>query len=320
MSTRKRWSPTHGTPVGRLSVVDRAAAVGYALLITLPVLNDARRPLGFLVVLALLAAFGLPIALRRPHPVAALALCLAGLGLSLPLEPQAAPFGLLPMAAVLYVVASACRPRETFAALGVCYAVAGAEGLPRLRRDGGAHDGGAVVFVFLLTAVWVVGYAVGMQRRHTQDLLRDQQDLLRDQARGAEVRAEQARRALTDEGMGAVEVEAGIGDDRPHRPRPETYVVVQGRHRFPESGFAVGEFLVDQAVDEPLLVEGGQAAAGPEKGVVAAGLDESANVGSADLALEDADSAGGPLQVPQKPLMSRQGARARGLDASTRTR
>jgi hypothetical protein len=61
-------------------------------------------------------------------------------------------------------------------------------------------------------------------------------------------------------------------------------VVVQGRHRFPESGFAVGEFLVDQAVDEPLLVEGGQAAAGPEKGVVAAGLDESANVGSADLA------------------------------------
>lgn len=189
--------PRQPPPLGRARpdrwlVLDRVAAGCYALLILLPLLNDARWPVGIVVVPAGAAAFAVPIAIRRAHPLLALAVCLVGLALVIPLEPTAAAFGLVPMAASLYIAASARRPRTAIAAFAVCMAAVVGAGTPDLHRDGGAHDGGAFAFSFLFTTVWVIGYAVGMQRRHTEDLLRDQ-------ARLAQVDLEQSGRALAEE-------------------------------------------------------------------------------------------------------------------------
>lgn len=171
----------------RRMTLDCLAAGAYALPATILLLNEAEGPAGPLAVPVGAVAFALTIALCRHRPFAAFALVVAGLVVVGLAEPRAIVTGLVPMAYVLFTLASRGRPRTAFMVLAVGLAMAMATALPDFR-----HRGGAVVFALLFVTVWTVGYAVGMHRRYTEDLLRDQAEL-------AEAEVERTRRGVTEE-------------------------------------------------------------------------------------------------------------------------
>ena len=130
-----------------------------------------------------------PIVWRRRRPLAAFVLLLAVLGALATTAPRAIVAALVPLAYVLYIVAANCRPRTAVLALTTAVAAATATALPDFR-----HGGAAVLFSSAYTTVWTVGYAVGMHRRYTEDLLRGQAEL-------AQAQVDQARRDVTAQRM-----------------------------------------------------------------------------------------------------------------------
>lgn len=166
--------------------LDYLAAGGYALLLLPMLIKYASGPAAVPAVLGGLAAFAAPIAIRRRWLPAALGLLVAGLVVTLLVEPRAYTAAVVPMACVLYLAATGPR-RTAFVVLGVSLASAAAAGLPDF-----AHPGAAVVSGLGYMTVWTVGYAVGMHRRYTADLLRQQAQL-------AQAELAQARREVTQE-------------------------------------------------------------------------------------------------------------------------
>ncbi|MGH3379197.1 MAG: sensor histidine kinase [Actinoallomurus sp.] len=209
----------------RRMALDCSAAGAYTLPALVLLLNEAEDAAGPPAALAGAVAFALGIALGRRRPLASFTLVVAGLLVVGLAEPRAVVAGLVPMAYALFRVAAGGRRRTAFTVLVVALAVAMATALPDLR-----HRGAAVVFGFLFVTVWTVGYAVGMHRRYTENLLRDQAEL-------AEAELGKARRGVIEErlriarelhdvvahGMSVITVQAGfatlIVDERPEEAR-----------------------------------------------------------------------------------------------------
>ena len=142
-------------------MLDYLAAGGYALLVLPMLVKYASGPAAVPAVLGGLAAFAAPIAVRRRWLPAALGLLVAGLIVTLLVEPRVYIAAIVPMAYVLYLAATGPR-RMAFLALGVSLASAAAAALPNF-----AHLGATVVSGLGYLTVWTVGYAVGMHRRYT---------------------------------------------------------------------------------------------------------------------------------------------------------
>ena len=101
-------------------------------------------------------------------------------------EPRAYIAAIVPMACVLYLAATGPR-RIAFVALGTSLASAAAAALPTF-----AHLGATLASGLGYLTVWTVGYAVGMHRRYTAELLRHQATL-------AQAELARARRDVTEE-------------------------------------------------------------------------------------------------------------------------
>lgn len=179
------------------------------------------------VPLALLASvvFSLPVGLRRSHPLAALALPVALLLAVVAVVPRAAVMILMPLALAVYSVAATRRPRTALVALAAAITTVLAVVLPAIR-----HIGAILAFILLLITVWTVGYAVGLHRRYTEDLLRHQGALA--DAELAKARQETAEERLliaremhdvVAHTMSVINVQAGYGhfviDDQPAAAR-----------------------------------------------------------------------------------------------------
>ena len=167
-----------------------AALAGIYALAAFMLLAKHSRGLGEpLAALAGAVALAWPIAWRRRRPLSAFAVLLAMLGAFATLAPRSIMAALVPLAYVLYIVAANCRPRTAVLALLAALAAATTTALPDFH-----HRGAAVLFSAAYTTVWTVGYAVGMHRRYTEDLLRGQAKL-------AQAQVDQARRDVTAQRM-----------------------------------------------------------------------------------------------------------------------
>lgn len=169
--------------------LDAALAAVYALAAFMLLAKHSRGPLALLAALVGAVALAWPIVWRRRRPLGAFVLLLAVLGALAATAPRSAVAALAPLAYVLYIVAANCRPRTAVLALATAVAAATATALPDFR-----HGGAAVLFSSADTTVWMVGYAVGMHRRYTEDLLRSQAEL-------AQAQVDQARRDVTAQRM-----------------------------------------------------------------------------------------------------------------------
>ncbi|MGH3070266.1 MAG: sensor histidine kinase, partial [Streptosporangiaceae bacterium] len=169
-----------------------------------------------LAVLAIGLSF--PVAIRRRLPVRSLVIVLAGCLITLAIGGELTRGPLLPLAAVLYVVASTCRRTVALAGL--------AGGLTLLIGQGvvlhfdGEGSGNATGAALVLTIAWMIGYLVQQRRSHMAHV--------RDRAASDAVTAERLRiaRELHDvvaHSMTVVSVQAGFGeyvfDSQPHEAR-----------------------------------------------------------------------------------------------------
>ena len=205
--------------------LDYIAAAAYAVPTLLLLVNVASGTAGALAVPAGLVAFTWPVAVRRRHPVLAIGVLLTGLLVVGLIEPEAVLLGLLPLAYVLYIAAAAARPRTALVALTASLGAAVATALPDFR-----HVGAAVLFCFLYIVVWTVGFAVGLHRRYTQDLLGYQARLAeaelqvaRQQVAHERIRIARELHDVVAHGMSVITVQAGYGnlvmDDEPEAAR-----------------------------------------------------------------------------------------------------
>lgn len=169
--------------------LDAALAGVYTLFTFMLLAKHSRGLLEPLAALAGALALAWPIAWRRRRPLSAYFLLLAVLGAFATLAPRSIVAALVPLPYVLYIVAANCRPRSAVLALVTAIAAATTTALP-----GFHHRGAAVFFSLAYTAVWTIGYAVGMHRRYTENLLRNQAEL-------AQARVDQARRDVTTQRM-----------------------------------------------------------------------------------------------------------------------
>jgi signal transduction histidine kinase len=175
-----------GVRRGHWLALDYVVAAAYGLLLLPMLVRYASGPVGLLAALAGIAAFAVPIALRRRWPLLALGLLAAGLIVALLVEPRAYPAAIVPMAYVVYIAATG-GPRLAFIGLVVSLASAATAALPDF-----AQLGATVVSGLGYLTVWTVGYSVGMHRRYTADLLNHQAQL-------AEAELLRARRGVIEE-------------------------------------------------------------------------------------------------------------------------
>src|SRR3954470_17169604 len=171
---------------GHWVTLDSLAAGGYALLLLPMLVKYASGPLAALAVLGGIGAFAGPLAMRRRRPLAALALLATGPAGTFFVEPRVYIAAIVPMACVLFLLAAGPRG-IAFVALGTSLTSAAAAALPTF-----AHLGATLASGVAYLTVWTVGYAVGMHRRYTAELLRHQATLAR-----AELA--RARRDVTEE-------------------------------------------------------------------------------------------------------------------------
>jgi signal transduction histidine kinase len=163
-------------------------------------------PRGFL--LALLAlCLSVPVAIRRRVPVRSLAIVLAGCLVTLVIGGQITAGPFLPLAVVLYLVASTCRRSIALAGLAGSLALLIAQGVV-LHFDG-AGSGNATGAALVLTIFWMAGYLVQQRRTHMA--------AVRDRAASDAVTRERLRiaRELHDvvaHSMTVVTVQAGFGE------------------------------------------------------------------------------------------------------------
>jgi signal transduction histidine kinase len=152
-------------------------------------------------------ALAVPVAIRRRVPVRALVIVLAACVVTLAAggEINRGPF--LPMALVLFVVASTCRRGIALAGLGAALTLLVVQGV--VLDFGGQGPGDAVAVALVLTILWMVGYLVQQRRTHTA--------AVRDRAASDAVTRERLRiaRELHDvvaHSMTVVTVQAGFGE------------------------------------------------------------------------------------------------------------
>lgn len=174
---------------GHWRALDRLAAVAYGLVVALYLSKHADSPAAVLGALAGAVCFAWPIAGRRRQPIASACLLLAAFAVTGPTDPSSAVLALVPLAYVLYGIATASRPRNAVIMLAVAEAAAWSTASPDFR-----HTGAAVLFSVLYLTCWTVGYVVGMHRRYTRDLLRTQAEL-------ADVQQEATLRSVTEQRM-----------------------------------------------------------------------------------------------------------------------
>ena len=166
---------------------DRVAAVAYGVAATMLLAKHAHGILGLAGAVIGVLAVAWPITGRRRSPLGAFALEVAAVAALALWQPRSVAAGLVPLGYVLYAVAARCRPRAGVLALAVALAAAGATALPDFR-----HLGAAALFSPLYITIAAIGYAVGMHRRYTDQLLRGQAQLARAQV-------DQAQRELTEQ-------------------------------------------------------------------------------------------------------------------------
>lgn len=216
---------------GHWRALDRVAAVAYALVVALYLTKHADGPVTVLGALAGAVCFAWPIAWRRRRPIASATLLVAALAVTGPTDPSSAILALVPLAYVLYSIATECRPRNAVITLAVAQAAAWSTALPDFE-----HTGGATLFSVLYLTVWAVGYVVGMHRRYTRDLLRTQAELagaqLESTRRGINEQRMLIARELHDvvaHHMSVITVQAGFGalvaEADPQRARASLEVI-----------------------------------------------------------------------------------------------
>jgi len=158
--------------------------------------------------LALLAiALSFPVAIRRRLPVRSLVIVLAGCLATLVIGGELTRGPFLPLAAVLYLVASTCRRTVALAGLAGGLALLIAQGVV-LHFDG-EGSGNATGAALVLTIAWMIGYLVQQRRTHMAHV--------RDRAASDAVTQERLRiaRELHDvvaHSMTVVSVQAGFGE------------------------------------------------------------------------------------------------------------
>ena len=159
----------------------------------------------FAAVLAI--ALAVPVAIRRRVPVRALVIVLAACVVILAAGGEITRGPFLPMALVLFLVASTCRRGTALAGLGAALALLVVQGVV-LGFDG-QGPGEAVAVALMLTILWMVGYLVQQRRTHMA--------VVRDRVASDAVTRERLRiaRELHDvvaHSMTVVAVQAGFGE------------------------------------------------------------------------------------------------------------
>jgi signal transduction histidine kinase len=152
-------------------------------------------------------ALAVPVAIRRRVPVRALVIVLAACVATLAVGAEITRGPFLPMALVLFVVASTCRRGVALAGLGAALTLLVVQGVV-LDFDG-QGPGDAIAVGLVLTIVWMVGYLVQQRRTHMA--------AVRDRAASDAVTRERLRiaRELHDvvaHSMTVVTVQAGFGE------------------------------------------------------------------------------------------------------------
>ena len=169
----------------------------------LGVLSPRDAPLAAVLAVAL----AVPVAIRRRVPVRALVIVLAACVATLAVGGEITRGPFLPLALVLFLVASTCRRGIALAGLGAALTLLVVQGVV-LDFDGqGPGDATAVALV--LTIAWMVGYLVQQRRTHMA--------AVRDRAASDAVTRERLRiaRELHDvvaHSMTVVTVQAGFGE------------------------------------------------------------------------------------------------------------
>ena len=167
------------------------------------VLSPREAPLAAVLAVALAA----PVAIRRRVPVRALVIVLAACVATLAVGGEITQGPFLPLALVLFSVASTCRRGVALAGLGAGLALLAVQGVV-LDIDG-QGPGDAVAVGLVLTICWMVGYLVQQRRIHVA--------AVRDRAASDAVTRERLRiaRELHDvvaHSMTVVTVQAGFGE------------------------------------------------------------------------------------------------------------
>ena len=169
----------------------------------LGVLSPREAPLAAVLAIAL----AVPVAIRRRVPVRALVIVLAACVATLAVGAEITRGPFLPMALVLFLVASTCRRGIALAGLGAALALLVVQGVV-LHFDG-EGSGNATGAALVLTIAWMIGYLVQQRRTHMA--------AVRDRAASDAVTRERLRiaRELHDvvaHSMTVVTVQAGFGE------------------------------------------------------------------------------------------------------------
>ena len=160
------------------------------------------------ILLAVLAlGLSVPVAIRRRVPVRSLAIVLAGCLVTLVIGGEITRGPFLPLAVVLYLVASTCRRGIALAGLAGSLGLLIAQGV--VLHFEGLGSGNATAAGLVLTIFWMVGYLVRQRRTYVAHL--------RDRAATDAVTRERLRiaRELHDvvaHSMTVVTVQAGFGE------------------------------------------------------------------------------------------------------------
>ena len=160
------------------------------------------------ILLAVLAlGLSVPVAIRRRVPVRSLAIVLAGCLVTLVIGGEITRGPFLPLAVVLYLVASTCRRGIALAGLAGSLGLLIAQGV--VLHFEGLGSGNATAAGLVLTIFWMVGYLVQQRRTYVAHL--------RDRAATDAVTRERLRiaRELHDvvaHSMTVVTVQAGFGE------------------------------------------------------------------------------------------------------------
>jgi len=230
---------------GHWAALDHLAAAVYALFALSVLAPHSGLPLA----LAQTVLVALPIALRRPHPLAACGALLTAL-LATPVAPGAGAMALAPLAYVLYLVAAVRRRRTALTALAASLAVLAAVMLP-------VHHDAVAPFAVVCVTAWTAGYEVGRHRRYAGELQRHRDRL-------AEAERDRARREVTEEririarelhdvvahSMSVITVQAGFGhlviDDKPAEARAALSAIeTTGRQTLTEMRRLLGVLRTD---------------------------------------------------------------------------
>jgi signal transduction histidine kinase len=155
------------------TALDYAAAAFCAVLLFVVLISQDRSGAGSLVgllaprdVLLGLLALGLsvPVAIRRRVPVRSLVIVLAGCLVILIIGGQITRGPFLPLAVVLYLVASTCRRGIALAGLAGSLVLLIAQGV--VLHFNGQGSGNATGAALVLTIFWMAGYLVQQRRTH----------------------------------------------------------------------------------------------------------------------------------------------------------